>query len=940
MLSAARARRLVLGAALLTAGRLWANELESEPTLPESESELVAVDWEDETLTKPESGTYIPRVGLRYHSPGGIGHHSAYLSFEGFLPAWQSDGQFVTFGDLRFLLYHGRLGMNLGAGQRFYSETLKHSIGTYAYFDHLDTGRRTVRQISGGMDILGTIWEGRGNVYLPIDTDRRFVDSQLTNAMFSGNQLLSDRLLIHETALKGFDVESGWLLSSRFNLWGFTGIYHYQGEGTQSAWGGRGRLEMRVSDSFKVQLSVQDDRVFGTNVLVGFAAHFPGISAASGGSSSSPRDRLGEEVKRQQNIVVCETYETDRVIPLDRRTGEPFVVYHVAENANGEGTYENPFGSITEALNAAGTNSIIYVQPNDAGYAESLVLSTGQYLLGSGAAHQIPTTVGSTTLAAQTDTQPTILASSGPAITLANGTAVAGFDITGGTGTSILGTGVSGFVLRDNTLTGGLRGIELQNATGSGLIQSNTISDTEEEAILVQNTDTSLSLAIYKNTISDANTSGVALGSLVLLADNSSDFSFVSEVVANSIEDSEGDGVHLQSLGEGSTQTLVSSNVIADVSGDGISALVTQGPLVMEASTNTISGCQNGIELRADGADGTEASLTLSQNVIAYNERAGVKLVADDEAELAAELSENSIQLNDDEGVRMLAGGDALLSVSASSNIVHGNAIGMALTADGSSDSQAALVLDSNTISGSDQHGVDVAGLNDATVVLSASSNTFASNDGDGMALSVAGDATFAVELTENQFSDNADGLSMVTNGSDSSQSTLVTSDNQFSSNAGDGVSVRAEGEAGLIASMDGDSIEDNGDTGLTWRVSDEANVQVLFDGLTVSDNLSEGMLLQADGTADEHQLRAAVRDTTIDGSTTPGLLAQTLDDGRLLLELDGNDSNHDFYIQNNGSSQSRLTLAIGTNDGSVVTQGDITLVILDFVGLDRQRQA
>ena len=927
MLSAARARRLVLAAALLTVGRLWADELEPEPSLPADDSELVAVDWEGESSSaQPQSDTYLPRIGLRYHSPGGLGHHSAYFSFEGFLPAWQSEGSYITFGDMRFLLYHGRLGMNLGFGQRFYSETLKHSIGTYAYFDHLDTGRRTVRQVSGGVDILGTVWEARSNVYLPIDTDRRFVDSQLTNAMFSGNQLLSDRLLIYETAMEGFDVESGWLLSSRFNLWGFTGIYHYQGKGTQSAWGGRGRLEMRVSDSFKMQLSVQDDRVFGTNVLVGFAAHFPGSGAPRGGSASTPRERLGEEVKRQQNIVVCETYETDRIIPLDSRTGLPFVVYHVAENSSGgDGSYENPYSTITEALQAAGTDSIIYVQPNDAGYAESLVLSSGQYLLGSGTSHGVPTTEGTTTLAALTDTQPALLGSTGPVVTLADGTALAGFDITGGTGTSIFGNGITDFVVRDNTITGGLRGVELQNATGGGLIQSNTITGTQQEAILVQNSESSLDLAVYRNTISDANTSDLAQGSIVLLADNSSDFSFIAEVYANSIEESQGDGIRLEATGEGTTQALVSSNAVTDVTGDGISALVEQGTLVMEASGNAVSGSQNGISFRADGDDGTTGSVTLAQNALFENERAGVKLVADQEAELASALSENSIQLNDAEGVRMLVSGDSQFSVTASSNVIYGNSIGMALTADGTSDSQATAVLDSNTVSGSDNDGVDIKGMNGATVMLSASGNTFTGNDGNGMSLSTSGNSAFSAVLSENEFSDNADGLSVETSGTASSQNVLVTSENQFLSNSGDGMNVQAQGEAGLTATMEGDVADGNTGRGLAWTVSDEADVYALFDGLSLTDNWSEGMLLQAQGTAGEHQLRAAVHNTTIDGSTTPGLLAQTQNDGRLLLELDNNDSNRDFYIQNNGSSLSRLTLAIGTNDGAVVTSGDIT---------------
>ena len=86
-----------------------------------------------------------------------------------------------------------------------------------------------------------------------------------------------------------------------------------------------------------------------------------------------------------------------------------------------------------------------------------------------------------------------------------------------------------------------------------------------------------------------------------------------------------------------------------------------------------------------------------------------------------------------------------------------------------------------------------------------------------------------------------------------------------------------------------GDTVDSNDGAGISTYVHDESEARILFDSLAITDNDAEGMFLQADGTANEHSLRVAVHDTTIDGSTTPGLLAQTVDDGRLLLELDGN---------------------------------------------------
>src|SRR5690606_20768637 len=122
---------------------------------------------------------------------------------------------------------------------------------------------------------------------------------------------------------------------------------------------------------------------------------------------------------------------------------QPFDVVHVGDvSSSGNGTFESPFQTLQEALDRAGPNSIIYVQPNAGGYQESLHLQPGQIVLGSGTTHVLPTVQGTTEIPRLTDNRVLLINSPGNAITLADRSIVAGLDILNPHGAGIFGEGV------------------------------------------------------------------------------------------------------------------------------------------------------------------------------------------------------------------------------------------------------------------------------------------------------------------------------------------------------------------------------------------------------------------------------------------------------------------------------------------------------------------
>ena len=68
---------------------------------------------------------FAPRPSFMSRVGNGIGYQSGYSRLGTFLPLRQEDGDFMTFGDMRFLVdYAGRLGGSVGLGHRIYSEYL------------------------------------------------------------------------------------------------------------------------------------------------------------------------------------------------------------------------------------------------------------------------------------------------------------------------------------------------------------------------------------------------------------------------------------------------------------------------------------------------------------------------------------------------------------------------------------------------------------------------------------------------------------------------------------------------------------------------------------------------------------------------------------------------------------------------------------------------
>jgi chemotaxis signal transduction protein len=477
----------------------------------------------------------MPRLGVGYSSSGA--GYDGFTRFEGFVPLFQNPGTSLTFLEGRLLLDNSaHLGGNVLLGHRVYNPDKNRILGGYLAYDNRNTGNSTFNQLGLGLESLGGVWDFRANAYIPLGESRRLVsessfDTGLQaagNPFFQGNYLItqaireSQQIRNYESALGGIDVEAGAKiakLGSSGDLRGYGGLYYYAGKGADSAVGWRLRLEARPTDTINLGVAVQNDALFGTNVLFNVGINFPGTRPRRfKNESESVVARLGESISRTHSIAVDSQTEAESfsqqvtVTATNPQTGAPYLFQHVNPGqVGGNGTFESPFGSVATALGVTQSdgNSIVYVDANGNSPAISgFQISDNVQVLSTGLIQQIPTSEFG--LVRLPGSGSGILPNVTGTVTIGNNSVLSGFAIASTNGPGIEARNISNAIIRDNTVTSTTQGVLLENITGTVTLANNNITSTGGAALEATNINNA---NITQSTLTSTNsaTNGITL---------------------------------------------------------------------------------------------------------------------------------------------------------------------------------------------------------------------------------------------------------------------------------------------------------------------------------------------------------------------------------------------------------------------------------------------
>lgn len=721
----------------------------------EAEAEAAEEDSSAETTATSVDLRVRPRVGAGYSTASGS--YPSLGRFEAFAPLWQTVGEDLGFVEGRLLVNDDdTVAGGAVLGYRNHNPEGDRIRGGYLGLDLRGTPTSTFSQLGLGYESLGRDWDFRINGYLPLgNRDRVTRDTTTdlgvqTSTRFQGNLLLLDtlsqaqRTVNRESALGGFDAEAGTRLLGwdTGDLRGFGGVYLQGAPSLGSYVGWRLRLAANITPNFNTGLALQGDGLFGTRLVFSVGATFPGIRPDGViPEADQVRARLGEPTARLPEIAVRFTSQSDI---LSARTSQPLQNPEESQNyrfthvvlgrSGGDGTFENPFGTVQEALNATVSdgNDVVYVDGTADVLIPALTLPDRVQLLSRGPQQQLaglpfpnfaitPTRLPFSPTVNYTSGIVVTLPFSGngnfPRIegaTLGNRTVLAGFRFENVAGNAVVGNDVRNVELRNNTITNPAeRGIFLNNVGGSVILLDNAVSGARGtgpdsgQGILIRNTTT---LSTIEATIAgfraDRNRVGIelaALGTLTPVVEvpsqiirigpsnpaNTSIGLSPGTTITNSASNNREGGVRIQSTNLGSQEVLIQGATISGNGGDGLTAI-----------GSTPGGFLTSFQ-----------EVTVQDSTIASNAGSGLRFEGNQFATQEFNLDRNRIINNAGSGVISSATEFALQEFVAKTEL-------------------GSLGIGNNLISGNGGPGLNLTTTNAETLLVEAFNNQFANNAG------------------------------------------------------------------------------------------------------------------------------------------------------------------------------------------------------------------
>jgi hypothetical protein len=710
-----------------------------------------------------------PRLGVGHTTSGG--GFDGFTRFEGFVPLFQEPGNNITFIEGRLLLDNSaNLGGNILLGYRTYDANSRRIWGGYIGYDNRNTGNNTFNQIGFGAESLGEVWDFRTNGYLPIGNTRQEAGNfQLRDSFFRENFLILNQQRNREAAMGGFDAEAGVRIAQigrEGDLRGYGGLYYYNATGSPDTLGWRMRLQARPTDYLNLGVSLQNDDLFGTNVVFAVGVTFPGTRPrGSIREEEAVIARLGESVQRNNAIIIDHQEEVKEIPATNPETDEPYVFQHVNLGiAGGDGTFENPVGTVQEGLaqTLSDGNDIVYVQPGTNPGIAPFTIPDRVQVLSTGPMQALETVESGVVQLplSGAGVLPTITPSAEASVTMGNGTTLSGFDIPNAGTNAIEGTNINTVTIRDNAIANSTqRGIFLTNVTGEVMITDNSIDTTGgigNSGFVLENTMGSVALTIARNRITNTTNNAIGIG-----------LTNTAEGTAN-ISDNTLSGNQLNGISVGFNDTAqgtftINNNTISNSGNVGIAAqTLGNSTSTLTINNNTVSG--NGAEGIGAGISGNSTStLTINNNTVSGNSEEGIVAEMLGNSTSMLTIDNNTVSDNSNVGITIKPQEFTTSTATITNNAVSGNGT-VGIAAEMLGNSTSTLTIDNNTVSDNGTVGIGINPSEFATSTATITNNTVSGNgfngidteSTDGIITTTTGDSSLQLLIEGNAATNNA----------------------------------------------------------------------------------------------------------------------------------------------------------------------------------------
>ncbi len=460
-----------------------------------------------------QEGSRAFQILARYLQGAGVGYSSSYTTLECFVARPRCVDSWVPFMDLRGLVFNnGTLAANAGLGLRYVGQSVAFGVNTY--YDYRQTKEFHYNQVGVGLEAIGSFWGVNVNGYIPVGTKKSpYFDPVLIGsfpgaefAFFQGHNIFvtapgtSGLLAKTEFAFTGVDANAFFRIFKQdvFALDFGIGPYYFHGSYGEFAAGAKASLTAHCTDYVFVNMNGSYDNLFRLRGQVGAGIAIPlgpksFTRRCKKSSSSIPSFydlKLARGPDRNEVIVVDDVEQTLAVataggteLAINPRTGQPYYIIFVNNLSSSDGTFEDPYPTIQEALTQAPLESadIIYVYEGDGTPydVDNITLIDDLMFLGSGIDYTLATTVGTITIPPQSPGYPTIENTVGTTmLTFANRNTVSGFILEViNAGDTVVAAGIDSLVFSRNnyhtSVTASMTNMRFTDCIGSLFVEGN-----------------------------------------------------------------------------------------------------------------------------------------------------------------------------------------------------------------------------------------------------------------------------------------------------------------------------------------------------------------------------------------------------------------------------------------------------------------------------------
>jgi len=452
---------------------------------------------------EPVTTVQANRLNVRQIEGGGIGYGRGYTTLETFLTPTYNFDTWLPFLDLRVHRFdNNKYAFNTGLGFRYFTPSNCMIWGLNAYYDYRQAQHKHFKQIGVGVEALGAQWDFRINGYIPVGSRKSHI-YQIKFDEFEGHRLYVKAK--REFDFGGANAEAAyhWMANDNIDITAALGPYYFRGEFNRYAAGGQARLKATFINAISIEGITSYDNLFKWkgqgqltfSIPLGPKVKTCGIRRSRCCDRPSLDLRLVNPVERFE-IIVADSHH-QREVAINPLTGQPFNFVFVNNDPSStpDGSYENPFLTLTDAQAGSAPSDVVYVYGGGPVYTvgnNGFAMQNNQKLWGSGINQLLQTSLGKVTVPAMTNAYPAVdndtpgTVATNQIVLLANNTEVSGLylpdvdaEVGGIVGASINNALVKNniLILNTNTVVAGVNGLRFKDCGGIITARNNSITD-------------------------------------------------------------------------------------------------------------------------------------------------------------------------------------------------------------------------------------------------------------------------------------------------------------------------------------------------------------------------------------------------------------------------------------------------------------------------------